>query len=160
VPGVSLFVPECYSDCEECNAEDQIPAVDAGDELRALLLCNARLHWKRGTGDEAGGAVTGPVLNLEALGELSFVVAILTGMFLPRVAAAVSCCGAVLSTPLFVYSLAPVPVAEMLNPGGEFKTYMPRGIYWWNWRVEGIILMLAAMGAFSIYVFNKSGRSG
>lgn len=104
--------------------------------------------------------MTGPVLNLEALGELSFVVAILTGMFLPRVAAAVSCCGAVLSTPLFVYSLAPVPVAEMLNPGGEFKTYMPRGIYWWNWRVEGIILMLAAMGAFSIYVFNKSGRSG
>lgn len=94
-------------------------------------------------GSEAeGGIVTGPLLRLSSNGVTLFIAAFVAALFSRRLCAAATFCAAMLCIPFCIFLLAPVPIAEIMNPGGEFSVVQLPGIHWRDWRTMAVILLL------------------
>jgi hypothetical protein len=99
----------------------------------SFLLC-ACLAWQVTSGYEgtefSGGWLTGPLLSMEEIGTVLFILAIVLTFVFPRVAAAIGLAASVLCLPLYFFFIAPVPFAQVFACGHEFKVEPVPGFHW------------------------------
>ena len=89
----------------------------------------------------SGGWLTGPLLTLADIGTLLFLLALIAAFVFPRVAAATSLAASLLSLPLCLFFIAPVPFAHVFASGHEFKVEPSPGFHWETWPVAGLVLL-------------------
>jgi len=99
----------------------------------SFFLC-ASLAWRVTSGYEGtefgGGWLTGPLLSMEDIGTVLFVLAIVLTFVFPRAAAAIGLAASVLCLPLYFFSIAPVQFAQVFSRGREFKLQPTPGFHW------------------------------
>jgi hypothetical protein len=109
----------------------------------ACLLCIAvtwRYRIDLGGTEFSGGWLTGPLLNMEIVGSLLFVLALLLTFLYERVAAAISVIACLLCLPLFLYFTAPGPVRWVFRTP-EWSVPLRTSFVWDTWTVGGIIVL-------------------
>jgi hypothetical protein len=95
----------------------------------------------------SGGWLTGPLLSMEDTGAALFIVAVVLTFVFSRVAAGIGIASSVLCLPLYLFSIAPVPFAQIFARGHEFKTHPIPGFHWHMWPVTGLLAL-----AVTVYV--------
>jgi hypothetical protein len=113
----------------------------------SFLLC-ACLAWQVTSGYEgtefSGGWLTGPLLSMEEIGTVLFILAIVLTFVFPRVAAAIGLVASVLCLPLyfFISSLLLLShFAQVFARGHVFKVEPVPGFHWDIWPVAGLFAL-------------------
>lgn len=65
----------------------------------------------------------------------------------PRIAAAIGLASSLLCLPLYLFFIAPVPFAQVLARGHEFKVQPVPGFHWRTWPVTGLLAL-----AVTVYI--------
>lgn len=116
--------------------------------LQAATYLSLLLLWEFGMDLEgtefSGGKLTGPLLHMNDIGTLLFVIALLLVWFSPRVAATVSLIGAFLCLPLFLFFTVPGLFYHLFNRY-EFKVPLGANVVWNSWAVLGILAVVIAL---------------
>jgi hypothetical protein len=87
----------------------------------------------------SGGWLMGPLLSMEEIGTILFVLAVVATFVFPRVAAAIGLASSLLCLPLYLFFIAPVPFAQVFASGHEFKVQPALGFHWHTWPVTGLL---------------------
>jgi len=96
-----------------------------------------------------GGSVTGPLLHMQEIGGLLFLLAATLTIRFRRVAAAVALAACLLCLPLYLLSTAPGPFRWVFR--GEWKTPLIASFVWDWWSIGGILAVtFAALVAFTV----------
>jgi len=89
----------------------------------------------------SGGWLTGPLLWMADIGTLLFVLALFVTFVYPRVAAAIGLASSLLSLPLYLFFIAPVPFSQVFGFGHQFKVQPSPGFHWGKWTVTGLLTL-------------------
>ena len=120
----------------------------------SCLLCIA-LAWRNSLAVEgtefSGGRITGPILMLQNIGTLLFVVALVLTFFSSRIAAATAVIASLLCLPLYLYFTAPGPFRWAFR--GEYSVPLRSNFVWDLWAVLAMIML-----AFAIYTYTRTIR--
>jgi hypothetical protein len=112
----------------------------------SCLLCLI-VGWRYGfnlDGTEfSGGRLTGRLLNLNDVGTLLFIPALLVTFFYRRIAAATSLTASLLCMPLYLYFIAPGPFRWVFR--GEYKVLLQANFVWDGWTVLEMLPLAVAM---------------
>ena len=112
------------------------PDIQQVYQVGSFLLCvSLALQIESGLegGEFSGGWLTGPLLSMEDIGITLFIVAVALTFVFPRVAAATGLASSLLSLPLYLFFIAPVPFAQVFARGHEFKVQPASGFHWHMW---------------------------
>ena len=116
----------------------------------SCLLCIA-LAWRNSLGYEgtefSGGRITGPILMLQDIGALLFLVALILTFFSSRISAAVVAIASLLCLPLYLYFTAPGPFRWVFK--GDYSVPLTSNFVWDLWRVLAMIMLALAIYAYS-----------
>jgi hypothetical protein len=111
-------------------------------QAATCLLC-AVIVWRYGYSLEgtefSAGRLTGPLLDMEDVGSLLFVLALLLMFFYRRIAAATTLLACLLCLPIYLYFTAPGP--SRLVFGGEYSVPMQASFFSSRWNVAGIVAL-------------------
>jgi hypothetical protein len=111
----------------------------------ACLLCVAVL-WARldtiGSGEFAGGGLTGTLFTLAEFSSLLFLIALVLAFFLRRIAATIALMAAILCFPLYLYFLIPGLYRWIFR--GEYSVPIEGLLHWDTWAVAGVLSLLFA----------------
>jgi hypothetical protein len=118
----------------------------AGGCLLCVFLALRNTNGLEGT-EFSGGWLTGPLLSMEDIGTLLFILAVVLTFMLPRVAAAIGLASSLLSLPLYLFFIAPVPFAHVFARGHDFKVQPAPGFHWNTWAMTGLVAL-----AITVYV--------
>src|SRR5262245_32827203 len=122
-------------------------------QAASCLLC-AVVAWVTSSPYEgtefSGGTVTGPLLAIDYLGIILFVIALVATFFHPRVAAAMILIAAMLCLPFYLYFTAPGPFRSVFR--GDYTVSAPASFVWDRPMVAGIFTLLLAT-FFSLRTF-------
>lgn len=116
----------------------------AGSFLICVFLALQITSGLEGT-EFSGGWLTGPLLSMENIGAALFIVAVVLTFVFPRVAAGIGLASSVLCLPLYLFSIAPVPFAQIFARGHEFKTHPAPGFHWHMWPVTGLLVLAVTL---------------
>jgi hypothetical protein len=89
-----------------------------------------------------GGVVTGPLLQMQDIGCISFLLAAALAFRFRRVAAAVALLACLLCLPLYLLFTAPGPFRWVV--GGEWKTPLMASFVWDWWSIGGLLAVAFA----------------
>jgi hypothetical protein len=87
----------------------------------------------------SGGSLTGPLLSMADTGALGLVLAAVCSFVLRRVGAGLGIASSLLCLPLYLFFLAPLPVAHILAPRGEFLVQPTPGLHLNAWLVSTLL---------------------
>jgi hypothetical protein len=105
-----------------------------------------------GASEFIGGRLTGKLFAMADVACLLFLVAPLSTIFFPRVAAATVLAATLLCLPLYLYILMPGPYRWIFK--GEYSVALQKTFVWNNWAVVGV-LSLVTSAFLSILNFSK-----
>jgi hypothetical protein len=120
----------------------------AGSFLLCVFLGLQITDGLEGT-EFSGGWLTGPLLAMEDIGTLLFVLAVVVTFVFPRIAAAIGLASSLLCLPLYFFFIAPIPFAQVFARGHEFKVQPAPGFHWHTLPLTGL-LALAVMLYFCV----------
>ena len=113
----------------------------------AACLLSAVLVWRYGfdlEGSEfSGGWLTGPLLNMEDVGSLLFILALLLTFFYRRIAAATTLIACLLCFPLYLYFTAP-GLFRWIFSRAEWSVPLHASFVWNKRSILGIVVMAIA----------------
>jgi hypothetical protein len=89
-----------------------------------------------------GGWLTGPLLTFADIGTLLFLLALVATFVFPRIAAATGLAASLLSSPLYLYFLAPAAFSRIFAPSHQNKIEPTPGLRWGRWTVTGLLMLL------------------
>jgi glycerol-3-phosphate acyltransferase PlsY len=118
------------------------PSVQTLLQATACLLCAivAAEHSDLAYIEFGGGTLTGPLVDLNNIGGLLFIVALILTFIYRRLAAICALVASLLCLPLYLYRMAP-GIAQRLIPG-SFR-YLSRTNFVWNeWAFIGVLLLV------------------
>ena len=114
-------------------------------QAAACLMC-AVIVWRHGSslgGTEfSGGRLTGPLLDMENVGSLLFVLALLLTFFYRRIAAVTTLLACLLCLPIYLYFTAPVPFRWVFR--GEYSLPLQSNFVWNKLDAAGIVAVVIA----------------
>jgi len=114
-------------------------------QATACLVC-AVVLWIQlngfGVSEFSGGRLTGKLFTMAGVGCLLFLVALLSTILFPRVAAAIALMATLLCLPFYLYILMPGPYRRIFK--GEYSVPLQRPFVWDNWAVVGVLSLLIA----------------
>jgi hypothetical protein len=130
-------------------------------QAAACLLC--AVVWRYGPpleGTEfSGGWATGPILHMNDVGTLLFVLALLLTFFYRRIAAAVTVVACLLCLPLYLYFTAPGPFRRFFSRA-EWSVPLQASFVWNKWAIGGIVaLAIAAYVSLRSLLFAADSQS-
>jgi hypothetical protein len=124
-------------------------------QAAACFLC-AVIVWRYGSGLEgtefSGGWLTGPLLHMEDVGSILFVLALLLAFFYRRIAAAATLIACLLCLPLYLYFTIPGPFRWVFR--GEYSVPLQANFFWSESNVTGIVALVfaACVGVRSLLI--------
>jgi hypothetical protein len=104
---------------------DREQASQAGSFLLSVFLALEITSGLDGT-EFSGGWLTGPLLSMEDIGTLLFVLALVLTFLFPRVAAGIGLASSLLCLPLYCFFIAPVPLLRYSLAGTSLKSNQHR----------------------------------
>ena len=114
-------------------------------QASAYLFCIV-IVWKYGISlegtDFTGGRFTGPILDMEDLGAILFLLALLMAFFSKKISAAAALIAAALCFPLFFYFIAPGPFRWLFK--GEYSVPLSANFVWDTWTIIGVLAVAVA----------------
>jgi hypothetical protein len=127
-----------YSIHTECHEKTLQKQSLAGRRLsRVCRRALDSLGWF-GASEFGGGRITGKLFTSAYLGSLLFLVALLSTIFFPRVAAAIALAATLLGSPFYLYILMPGPYRQIFK--GEYSVPLQRPFVWNNWAVLSLVI--------------------
>ena len=112
-------------------------------QATACLLC-AALAWRYGSSLEgtefSGGWLTGSLLDMQDVGSLLFVLALLLTFFYRRFAAAITLIACLLCLPLYLYFTAPGPFRRLFGRV-EWSVPLRTSFACDKWTITGIVVL-------------------
>ena len=105
----------------------------------------------------SGGRITGPLLQMQNVGTLLFLLALALTFFFRRIAAAVMLLACILCLPLYLFFTAPGPFRWIFR--GEWSVPLSGSFVWDWWSIGGITtLTLAACACIRSFSAQRSLR--
>ena len=105
----------------------------------------------------SGGRITGPIGTMCDVAIVGFFVGIVLAYPFPRVASVISLLASLLSLPLLLYFIAPVPFRTVVR--GEYSVPLQSNFVWSKWSLEPAIAVLIVI-TFSIWnLFSDRGEA-
>ena len=105
-----------------------------------------------GASEFSGGRLTGKLFAMADIGCGLFLMALLSTIVFPRVAAAIALTATLLCLPFYLYILMPGPYRRIFK--GEYSVSLQRPFVWDNWAVAGV-LSLVIVASLSLHNFWK-----
>jgi hypothetical protein len=134
---------------------------DSKQKLRqatACLVCVGVLwiHFDEfGASEFRGGRLTGKLFAMAGISCLLFLMAVLSTILFPRVAAAFALTATLLCLPFYLYMLMPGPYRWIFK--GEYSVPLQRPFVWDNWAVAGVLSLVIA-ASLSLHNLCKEGK--
>ena len=125
-----------------------------GALLCAAVACRFTLDLE-GT-EFSGGRITGPLLHMQGIGILLFLLAAFLTFPFRRIASAIALLACLLSVPLYLLLTAPGPFRWLFR--GEWKTPLSSNFVWEWWSLGAIAALVFAVFTFLRSFVDSSAR--